>query len=284
MSDLLPAASATPPALSWATVTVSDHIAEVVLRAHGKASRMGPAFWSEMPALFAWLGASDAVRVIVLRGEGEGFSHGLDLAAMGPELGQLIAPGGGARERTRLFELIGRMQRAISCVAACPKPVIAAIHGWCVGGGVDLATACDVRVCSADAKFSVREVKLAMVADVGTLARLPAIIGEGATRELAFTGDDIDASRALRLGLVSDLVDTPEQLWSHARAMATRIAANPPLTVQGIKQVLNTRSERSAEDSLRTVAMWNAAFLPSADLGEAMTAFLQRRPPSFRGS
>ena len=284
MSELVPAASSTPPALSWATVTVSDHVAEVALRAHGKASRMGPAFWLEMPALFAWLGASDAVRVIVVRGEGEGFSHGLDLAAMGPELGQLMVPGGGARDRTRLYKLIGRMQQAISCVAACPKPVIAAIHGWCVGGGVDLATACDIRVCSADARFSVREVKLAMVADVGTLARLPAIIGEGATRELAFTGDDIDAGRALRLGLVSDLVDTPDALWSHVRAMAARIATNPPLTVQGIKHVLNARSERDAGDSLRTVAMWNAAFLPSADLGEAMAAFVQRRAPSFSGT
>ncbi len=271
------------PELSWATVTVTDHVADVALRAHGKASRMGPLFWNEMPSLFAALDASDLVRVIVLRGEGEGFSHGLDLATMGPELAQVVGPTSGARERTRLLEMIQRMQRAITCVASCTKPVIAAIHGWCIGGGVDLATACDIRICSADAKFSVREVRLAMVADVGTLARLPAIIGEGATRELAFTGADIDAARALRLGLVSDVHATPAELWTSAHTMAAQIAANPPLTVQGIKQVLNARSERSASESLQTVAMWNAAFLPSQDLGEAMSAFMQRRDPKFSG-
>lgn len=271
------------PETSWATTTVTDHIAEVTLRAQGKASRMGPAFWAEMPALFAALDAADDVRVIVLRGEGESFSHGLDLAAMGPELAGVIGPGSGARERAKLFAMIQRMQRSITAVAACTKPVIAAIHGWCIGGGVDLAAACDIRICSADAKFSVREVRLAMVADVGTLARLPAIIGEGATRELAFTGADIDATRALRLGLVSDVHADPDALWTAARTMAAQIAANPPLTVQGIKQVLNARSERSAAESLQTVAMWNAAQLPSQDLGEAMAAFMQRREPKFTG-
>jgi enoyl-CoA hydratase len=275
--------SDTPPALTWAAVTVENHVAEVVLRATGKASRMGPAFWNEMPSLFAWLDAATDVRAIVLRGEGEGFSHGLDLGGMGADLAQLMAPGGGAADRTRLHETITRMQRAITSVASCRTPVIAAIHGWCIGGGVDLATACDVRVCSADAKFSVREVRLAMVADVGTLARLPLIIGEGATRELAFTGDDFDAARALRLGLVSEVLETHDALLAHARAMATRIAANPPLVVQGVKQVLNARSERVAEESLRTVALWNSAFLPSQDLGEAMAAFVQRRRPAFKG-
>ncbi len=269
--------------LSWASVSIENHVAEVVMSATGKAPRMGPAFWQEMPALFASLDANDDVRAIVLRGQGEAFSYGLDLAGMGADLGALMAPGGAAHERTRLHDVITRMQRAITCVASCRVPVIAAIHGWCIGGGVDLATACDVRVCSADAKFSVREVKLAMVADVGTLARLPAIIGEGATRELAFTGDDIDAARALRLGLVNDVLETPDALLVHARAMATRIAANPPLVVRGVKQVLNARSERIAEESLRTVALWNAAFLPSQDLGEAMAAFVQRRPPAFKG-
>jgi enoyl-CoA hydratase len=271
------------PELTWATVTVSDQIAEVSLRAQGKASRMGPPFWNEMPALFAALDANDDVRVIVIRGEGESFSHGLDLVAMGPELAGVIGPSTGARERAKLYAMIQRMQRAITAVAACTKPVIAAIHGWCIGGGVDLAAACDIRICAADAKFSVREVRLAMVADVGTLARLPAIIGEGATRELAFTGADVDATRALRLGLVSDVHPTPDALWTAARAMAAQIAANPPLTVQGIKQVLNARSERSAHESLQTVAMWNAAQLPSQDLGEAMAAFVQRREPKFSG-
>jgi enoyl-CoA hydratase len=272
-----------PPAFEALTLSIEAHVATVVLRAVGKASRMGPAFWREMPDAFAWLDASPDVRAVVLRGEGEHFSFGLDLASMGGELGAVLGDGAMAKERTELLGTIERLQRAISCVAACRKPVIAAITGWCIGGGVDLATACDVRLCAADARFSVREIKLAMVADIGTLARLPAIVGQGHARLLALTGDDIDAARAARIGLVEDVYETHAALFEAACEVAKRIAANPPLVVQGVKQVLNAASERAAADSLRTVALWNSAFLPSHDLREAMTAFMTKRPPVFEG-
>ena len=271
------------PTLTALTISIEAHVATVVLRAAGKASRMGPAFWSEMPGAFAWLDENPDVRAVVLRGEGEHFSYGLDLAAMGGELGSVLGDGALAKERTDFLLTIERMQRTMSCVAACRKPVVAAIAGWCVGGGVDLITACDVRLCSADARFSVREVKLAMVADVGTLARLPAIVGQGHARMLALTGDDIDAARALRIGLVEDVYDTQAALFDAAGALARRMADNPPLVVQGVKQVLNAASERAAADSLRTVALWNSAFLPSHDLREAMTAFMEKRTPRFSG-
>jgi enoyl-CoA hydratase len=264
-------------------VTVEDHVATVVLRAAGKANRMGPSFWSEMPAAFGWLDAETDVRAVVLRGEGEHFTYGLDLGSMGGELASVLGDGATARERTDFLATIERLQRAMSCVAACRKPVVAAIAGWCIGGGVDLATACDVRLCAADARFSVREVKLAMVADVGTLARLPAIVGQGHARLLAMTGDDFDAARALRIGLVEDVYDSHAALFDAAGALARRMAANPPLVVQGVKQVLNAASEKAAAESLRTVALWNAAFLPSHDLREAMTAFLEKRTPRFEG-
>lgn len=270
-------------ALDALRVTVEDHVATVVLRAAGKASRMGPAFWAEMPEAFAWLDAAPEVRAVVLRGEGEHFSYGLDLATMGGELSQVVGDGALAKERTDFLGAIERLQRAMSCVAACRKPVVAAIAGWCVGGGVDLVTACDVRLCAADAKFSVREVKLAMVADVGTMARLPAIVGQGHARLLALTGDDVDAARALRIGLVEDVYDTHAALFEAATGLARRIAANPPLVVQGVKQVLNAASERAAAESLRTVALWNAAFLPSHDLREAMASFMEKRAPKFEG-
>jgi enoyl-CoA hydratase len=271
------------PALTALGISVEDHVATVVLRAAGKANRMGPAFWSEMPRAFAWLDGEPEVRAVVLRGEGEHFSYGLDLAAMAGELGGVVGGEALAKERTDFLATIERLQGAISSVAACRKPVIAAIAGWCIGGGVDLATACDVRLCSADARFSVREVKLAMVADVGSLARLPAIVGQGHARLLALAGDDIDASRALRIGLVEDVFDTHAGLFEAALALAGRIAANPPLAVEGIKRVLNASSERAAAESLRTVALWNAAFLPSHDLREAMAAFVEKRPPRFEG-
>jgi enoyl-CoA hydratase len=270
-------------ALDALRVSVDDHVATVVLRAAGKANRMGPAFWAEMPEAFAWLDAAPEVRAVVVRGEGEHFSYGLDLATMGGELSSVVGGDALARERTDFLGAIERLQRAMSCVASCRKPVIAAIAGWCVGGGVDLATACDVRLCAADAKFSVREVKLAMVADVGTLARLPAIVGQGHARLLALTGDDVDAARALRIGLVEDVYDTPAALFQAATDLARRMAANPPLVVQGVKQVLNAASERAAAESLRTVALWNAAFLPSHDLREAMASFMEKRAPKFEG-
>jgi enoyl-CoA hydratase len=271
------------PVLDALRVSIEGHVATVTLRATGKANRMGPAFWAEMPVAFAWLDAAPEVRAIVLRGEGEHFTYGLDLATMGGDLAPVLGDGAQARERTDFLATIERLQRAMSSVAACRKPVIAAIAGWCIGGGVDLATACDVRLCAADARFSVREVKLAMVADVGTLARLPASVGQGHARLLALTGDDIDAARALRIGLVEDVYETHAALFDAALALARRVADNPPLVVQGVKQVLNAASERAAAESLRTVALWNAAFLPSHDLREAMAAFLEKRAPRFEG-
>lgn len=269
--------------LSCASVTVADGVADVVLTATGKANRMGPDYWAQMPVLFARLDEDEAVRVVLLRGAGEHFSFGLDLAAMSAELAPVISPDGGAKARQQLLSVIRRMQEANTCVARCRKPVIAAVSGWCIGGGVDLITACDVRLASKDARFSVREVKLAMVADVGTLARLPAIVGQGVARELAFTGDDVDAARAQRIGLVNEVYESQAALLEAARAMAARIAKNSPLVTRGIKEVMNAQSEVAAAQSLATVALWNSAFLPSKDLLEAMGAFMEKREPSFTG-
>ena len=175
---------------------------------------------------------------------------------------------------------------AISC-ASCfedtDKPVIAAVHGACLGAGVDLITACDIRLASADATFSVRETKIAMVADVGTLQRLPRVIGDGPARELIFTGRDIDSARALSIGLVNDVLPDHESLHARAQAVAQEIAANSPLAVQGSKQVLGFAIRRDVDSALDYVALWNAAFLHSEDLAEAMTAFMQRRKPEFHG-
>jgi enoyl-CoA hydratase len=268
--------------ITCAAVSLDSGVADVVLTASGKANRMGPDYWSQMPILFSRLDADDSVRAIVIRG-GEHFTYGLDLPAMGAELAQFLDPGAGAAIRTKLLAAIRRLQAANTAVVACRKPVIAAISGWCIGGGVDLITACDIRLCSKDAKFSVREVRLAMVADVGTLARLPAIVGQGVARELAFTGDDFDAARALRIGLVSEVCDSPAAVVEAARALALRIAKNPPLVVQGIKEVMNAGSEPAAAASLATVALWNSAFLPSLDVQEAIGAFIEKREPRFSG-
>jgi enoyl-CoA hydratase len=268
---------------SWCTVSVADTIATVELTPTGKISRMGPDFWREMPVLFAELDAASEIRAIIIHGGGTGFSSGLDLTQMGAQLLPLIASETNAKVRTELHQLITNMQKACSSVAACRKPVIAAIHGFCIGGAIDLISACDVRFCSSEAVFSIREVKLAIVADMGTLARLPTLIGQGATRELALSGEDFDAARAHRLGLVSHVLPSSVELLAHARAYAAKVAANPPLVVQGIKQVLNAQSEQAALQANQYVALWNAAFMPSDDIAESLTAFMEKRPPHYQG-
>lgn len=262
-------------------VTRIEGVTEVVLTGPGKGNAMGPDFWREMPEVFSQLDRDEETRSIIIRGQGGNFSYGLDLMAMGGS----ISPAGKnlAAERARLLDLVADMQQSFNRVAQCRKPVIAAIAGWCVGGGVDLISACDIRLCSADARLSLREVKVAIVADLGSLQRLPFIIGDGATRELAFTGKDIDSARALRIGLVSDVYESEEALLEAARRLAGEIASNPPLVVQGIKQVMNESRDKAVAEGLRYVAVWNSAFLHSEDLIEAMTAFRERRPPQFKG-
>lgn len=265
------------------TVDVDGHVAQVTLIGPGKGNAMGPAFWAEMPEVFAQLDADRNVRAIVLTGSGRNFSYGLDLAAMGGSLTAVMSDGTSALPRAEFHAEVLRLQKSITAVADCRTPTIASIHGWCVGGGVDLISAVDIRYASADAKFSVREVKLAIVADVGSLARLPLILSDGHLRELALTGKDIDAARAEKIGLVNDVYDDPEACLAAAHATAAEIAANPPLTVHGIKDVLDQQRTSRVAESLRYVAAWNAAFLPSKDLTEGISATFAKRPPQFTG-
>ncbi|MCA2357126.1 crotonase/enoyl-CoA hydratase family protein [Mycobacterium intracellulare] len=265
------------------TVEKKDHVAQVTLIGPGKGNAMGPAFWSDLPELFPELDADPEVRAIVLTGSGRNFSYGLDLAAMGGTLSGVLGEGASARPRAEFHRTVLRMQGAINAVADCRTPTIAAVHGWCIGGGVDLISAVDIRYASADAKFSVREVKLAIVADVGSLARLPLILNDGHLRELALTGKDIDAAHAEKIGLVNDVYADAEATLAAAHATATEIAANPPLTVHGVKDVLDQQRIAAVSESLRYVAAWNAAFLPSKDLTEGITATFEKRPPQFTG-
>ncbi|PXY30144.1 enoyl-CoA hydratase [Prauserella coralliicola] len=261
----------------------AGHVAEVTLLGPSKGNAMGPDFWRELPLVFRALDDDPEVRAIVLTGSGAHFSYGLDLPAMLPGWSEYLAGDAQAGPRTKFLAEIRRLQESVGAVAATRKPVIAAVSGWCIGGGVDVVAAADIRLASADAKFSVREVKVAIVADLGSLQRLAGIIGEGHLRELAFTGRDIDAARAERIGLVNDVYPDQDAVLAAARELANEIAANPPLVVQGVKDVLSVGAGQRVEAGLRYVSAWNAAFLPSKDLGEAVQAFMERRAPQFRG-
>ena len=265
------------------TIETKDHVALVTLVGPGKGNAMGPAFWSEMPDVFGALDADRDVRAIVITGSGRNFSYGLDLPAMGGMFAPLMNEGAMARPRTDFHIELLRMQKAINAVADCRTPTIASVHGWCIGGAVDLISAVDIRYASADARFSVREVRLAIVADMGSLARLPLILNDGHLRELALTGRDIDAARAEKIGLVNDVFDDAEKTLTAAHATAAEIAANPPLAVYGVKDVLDQQRTSAVSENLRYVAAWNAAFLPSKDLSEGISATFAKRPPQFTG-
>lgn len=265
------------------TIEISEHVATVTLVGPGRGNAMGPDFWRELPVAMAELDADPAVRVVLLKGKGKTFSTGLDLVGMMGELGPLLQGPQLAKGRLALRRLIRSMQDAISSVERCSKPVIAAIQGWCIGGGIDLVTACDIRLCSADARFSVREVKLAIVADVGTLQRLHRIVGQGIAREWVLRGNDFDAVEAERTGLVNRICGDGAALDAAATAMAAEIAANPPLTVQGAKHVMNWAADHGVQEGLDYVATWNASQLQSEDMMEAMAAFMERRDPVFKG-
>ena len=258
----------------------SGHVATVWLANPERRNAMGPAFWDELPRVMEEVGADENVRAIVIAARGAHFTVGLDLKAMS---GGIIESGNGAGARKKLLDFILKIQSTVTTVARCEKPVIAVAHGWCLGGGIDLLTACDVRIAAADVTFGIRETKMAMVADVGTLQRLPGIIGKGQVAELAFSGDDFGAERALALGFVNSVHPDQASALAAARALAERIAANSPLAVTGTKRVLEYCADKSVEDGLNYVAVWNAAFVASEDLQEAVMAFMEKRPPTFRG-
>ena len=270
------------------TIEVDGHVATLWLDRPEKRNAMGPAFWDDLPVAMAAIADEPSIRAVVIAAKGPNFSVGLDLVAMSGIAGG-AAPGDGPRPSAaarawRARGEITRLQASITAVADSPLPVVAAVHGWCIGGGVDLIAACDIRIASAEAQFSVRETKIAIVADLGSLQRLPAIIGKGHVAELAFTGKDITAERAEAIGLVNHVSPDVDSVLADARAMAAEIAANSPLAVQGTKAVLAACEDRTVAEGLDYVATWNAAFLASDDLAEAMTAFAEKRPATFTGN
>lgn len=223
-----------------------------------KMSSLNTTYWREMPRALADLG--DA-RVLVLRGE-KLFSAGLDVkdnaAVIAPALGQPEA----------FSKVVAEMHAAIEGLAALPIPVIAAVHGWCIGAGLETISAADLRLCSADARFSLPEVKLGITADLGGLQRLPHLIGRGRTAHLALTGDAIDAATAERWGLVTEVLDTPEALFERADALAQQIAALPAKALEGTKRTL--QDGLSHHESMQSAVQWNARHMTLEGLQNAL--------------
>jgi len=262
-------------------VTLEQSVAVVEFNRPGRANALDLPMWHELRDAMRWLDGTPEARVGVLRGAGAQFTAGIDLALLAGLSAETADPCDG-RARDKLRRAIIDMQDTISAIERCRKPVLAAIHGACIGGGVDIATACDIRYCSADAVFSVREVDVGLTADVGTLQRLPKLIGEGMARELAYTGRNVDGREALAMGLVNRCYDTPEDLAAGVGGIAAAIAAKSPLAVRGSKEMITYARDHTVADGLNYVATWNAAMLMSADLAEALAAMRERRPAKYR--
>lgn len=254
-------------------------IAHVIINRPAKANAMDEAFWREMVEVFEWVDTTDSVRVAVLSGAGKCFSAGIDLTMLAQAAGSMVSDIGRNAERIRSNIL--RLQAAFNAVDECRKPVIAAIHGYCIGGAIDLISACDMRYAAAGAHFSIKEIDMGMAADVGTLQRLPRLIGDGIMRELAYTGRAVFAEEAERIGLVNRLYADHSSLLDGVMEVAGQIAAKSPLAIRGTKEMIRYSRDHSVADGLNYIATWNAAMLQSEDLKLAVAAHMSKKPAEF---
>lgn len=260
-------------------VELANNIAHVQINRPEKINSMNAAFWEEIVDIFQWVDDTDTVRAVVISGAGKHFSSGIDLMMLASLAGQLGKDVG--RNARLLRGTILRLQRSFTAVDNCRKPVLAAIQGYCIGGAIDLVSACDMRYCASDAQFSIKEVDMGMAADVGTLQRLPRIIGDGMLRELAYTGRMVDAQEALRIGLVNRVYDDHAALLDGVFAIAGEIAAKSPVAVAGTKHMLSYMRDHRIDDGLDYIATWNAAMLQSEDLRVAVAAHMSKQQPTF---
>jgi len=262
-------------------VALQDGVATVTLNRPDKANAIDMAMWHELRDAMRWLDETAAARVGILCGAGRQFTAGIDLALLGAVRAE-IADACEGRAREKLRRLILDLQDTLTSIERCRKPVLAAIHGACIGGGVDLICCADMRYASSDATFSIREIDIGMTADVGTLQRLPKLIPPAVVRELSYTGRTFPAAEALAMGLCNRVFDSPEALRQGVGEIAATIAAKSPLSIRGIKEMLNYSRDHSVADGLNYIATWNAAMLLSADLSAAMMAGMSKEPPTFK--
>lgn len=266
------------PEFSTLALCLDAHILDVHLNRPGNANAMNPAMWQELQAAFEWADSCADVRVVILSGEGKHFCAGIDLAMFSDIQHHHDDP---ARAAEMFLQHVRGLQKNLLALQACRKPVLAAIHGACVGGAIDMTCYADMRYAESGAFFCVKEIDIGIVADVGTLQNLPSLIPEGLMRELAFTGRNMDAQEARDAGFINRVFDDRDALMAGVREIASTIAAKAPLATRGTKQVINYTRDHSVEDGLEYVALWNAAMMSKVEVQEAMAATLEKRAPKF---
>ena len=262
-------------------VSETDGIAEIVMNRPDELNTMIPEFWAELPQIVDAISAAGTARAVVLSSTGRHFTAGMDLGVFtsGPLSSDSEAELGRRQANVRLS--VKLLQDSFTALERCRMPVIAAVQGGCIGGGVDLVTACDLRYATADAFFTIQEINIGMTADVGTLQRLPTLIPAGVAREHAYTGRPITAARAFELGLVNEVFDDVAALREGVLDVARTIASRSPLAVWGSKQMLTYARDHSVADGLDYVATWQSGMFQPADMMESFTARAAKREPEY---
>lgn len=267
------------PTYTTLALEVTNNIAHLQLNRPDRANAMNRPMWQELGDAMAWIDSTPEVRVVVLSGNGKHFCAGIDLGMLNELIDDSISCEG--RKREALRGQILWLQRQLTAIENCRKPVLAAIHGACVGGAVDMITACDIRYCTAGSAFSIKEIDIGIVADVGTLQRLPRLIGEGLMRELAYTGRNFDGQEATAMGLSNACFADQDALMTHVFSIAATIAGKSPLSIRGSKDVILYSRDHSIEDGLNYVATWNAGMMISEDIKTALRAQKKGETPVF---
>jgi enoyl-CoA hydratase len=261
-------------------VEISNFVATVSINKADKANALDLKAWYELRTIFQQLDQDETVRVVMLKGEGKHFCSGMELSVF-MQIQELMQGTCSGRKNEKLRKFILDLQDCVTIIEKCSKPVLAAIHGGCIGGGLDIAAACDMRYSTNDATFSIREIEIGIVADLGVLQRLPKIMPAGYVREMAYTGRNVKGVEAAKMSLVNQCFETKEELFAFVSQLANEMAAKSPLSMRGTKEMLLYATDHSIADGLNYVATWNSATLLSNDMTEAVMATMEKRKPNF---
>lgn len=267
--------------MGWSVfdLETEDHIAHIRFNRPDKLNSFIPAVWDELPQAISEIDEGGEARVIVISSQGKHFTAGLDFSVFAAlEIDDDIETG---RERAAFMQLVKTLQNSFSAIKNARLPVIAAIQGGCIGAGLDLVSACDLRYATADAFFSLQEINIGMTADVGTFPRLQKLIPAGIAREMAFTGDPMTSEKAEMTGLVNAVYNTPDELMDAVMDVAAKIAEKSPLAIWGSKEMLNYGDDHTSADTLNHVATWQAGMFSHADVKTAFAAQQQKQLARF---
>jgi len=263
-------------------VEINNSIAHIRFNRPEKRNSMNEDFWTMFPKEVEELDDSGEIRALIVSSTGPHFSAGIDLSMFKDDIVESETDNEIGRSRGYFLQQLKFLQNAVSCLEAARFPVVTAVQGGCIGGGIDLITAADIRICTTDAFFLIEEINVGLAADIGTIQRLPKIIPAGIAREWTMLGEKVSADRAKEVGLVSSLHDSHEEMMKNAFEIAEKLASKTPLAMWVTKETLNYSRDHTVKESLENVALWNAATLHKEDVMSTMMSKMQKKKPEYR--